>query len=276
MAKKDKGSDRERAIRQIKALLETAGRTEAEIEACAAKVQELLIKYHLSMSDVKDGEDPAVIRDTDFLSDEAEWIKSLLNAVAKLYFCGYYTEVFPGDWIRQHGLNTDSFRLTAGDHKRAYLRHNFIGKQVDVVVAKAMGQYLAHAMQDLCRAEEVNWPRSERPAFRVSFMNACTARLRYRLNQKRLGAQANGIKGANLPAVRSLYEQAQDAARDFLKQQGIIPDPTRTSLANIEHQGGAVGGWTAGGTIGLDDQITDAATTKTRHLKGGDSSGRRP
>src|SRR5262245_58142181 len=171
-----KGSDRERAIRQITALLETSGRTEAEIDACATKVQELLVKYHLSMSDVTDNGN-GVIRDTDFLSDDCEWIKSLLNAVSKLYLCGYYTEVFPADWIRQHGLNTDNFRLLAADHKHAYLRHNFIGRQVDVILAKAMGQYLSEAMQSLCRDEQVNWPRSEWPVFRVSFMNAITARV---------------------------------------------------------------------------------------------------
>src|SRR5215469_770776 len=190
--KSNKEPDRVRAIRQIKALLETAGRTEAEIDACAAKVQELLVKHHLSMSDVKDGEDNTIIRDTDFLSDDCEWIKSLLNAVAKLYLCGYYTEVFPADWIRQHGLNTDSFRLIAADHKHAYLRHNFIGREVDVVVAKAMAKYLSDAMQSLCRDEQVYWPRSEHAAFRVSFMNAITARVRSRLNEKRLGAVTDG------------------------------------------------------------------------------------
>jgi len=266
--KSNKEPDRVRAIRQIKALLETAGRTEAEIDACAAKVQELLVKHHLSMSDVKDGEDNTIIRDTDFLTDECEWIKSLLNAVAKLYLCGYFTEVFPADWIRQHGLNVDSFRLVAGHHKHAYLRHNFIGREVDVVVAKAMAKYLSDAMQSLCRDEQVYWPRSEHAAFRVSFMNAITARVRSRLNEKRLGAVTDGIKGSNLPAVRSLYEQAQDAAREFLRQQGIIPTPTATSLANIEHQGGAASGWIAGGTIGLDGQIGGPAKGH-RRIKSG-------
>jgi hypothetical protein len=250
----DERKERESAIRRIKALLETAGRTEAEIDACSGKVQELLVKYHLSMSDVAKAGD-TIIRDTDFLTDSSEWIKSLLNGVAQLYLCGYYYETFPADWIEKHGLNDGLFPLIAGNHRTAYLRHNFIGKPVDVTVAKAMGQYIARAMQTLCREEVRKWPTKERPAFRVSFMNACTARVRYRLHQKLLEAQESGIPGTNLPAVRSLYEQAQDAARDYLRQQGILPDPKATSLANIEHQGGAVAGWKAGDRIGLDQQV---------------------
>jgi hypothetical protein len=250
----DERKDRESAIRRIKALMETSGRTEAEIDTCSTKVQVLLVKYHLSMSDITEG-DNTIIRDTDFLTDESEWIKSLLNAVARLYLCGYYYETFPADWIEKHGLNDGLFPLIGGDHKIAYLRHNFIGKQVDVVVAKGMGHYIAKTMQRLCREESRGCPRGERSAFRVSFMNACTARVRHRLHLKLASARTTGVSGSNALAVRSLYEQAQDAAREFLKQQGILPDPKATSLANIEHQGGALAGWKAGGSIGLDDQI---------------------
>src|SRR4051794_37026478 len=115
----DDGNGRKRAIDTIAKLLATSGFTEEEMEARAGKVQELLVKYHLSLSDVGGSKAFPTIRDNDFLTDRAEWIKPLLSEVAKLFLCGYYFEAFPAKFMKHFGIDTSSNRkLFGGGHAR--------------------------------------------------------------------------------------------------------------------------------------------------------------
>jgi Protein of unknown function (DUF2786) len=254
-------SDKERSkiierLKGLRALSSSPNENEAAL--AAERFQEILAKYKLTLSDL--GEVSATIRDNDFLTDRAAWIKPLLNEVAKLYFCGYFSEAFPADWIRKNGFDKTARKLTAGGHYRIYLRHNFIGKQIDTIVAKQVGEYLIAAMESWCKTEEKKQPRGERTSFRFSFMNAASTRLCVRLAERRLGTSSGTYTGTTLPALNTIYEKAQEEYEKW-KQGQDMKFRTKKSLAKIHNQVGALAGYKAGDAIGLDTQLGGAQTS---------------
>jgi len=265
----ENGNGRARAIRAIQNMMKTEGRTEGELERHSEMIAELLVKYHLSMSDIPSSEvkkDP-VVKDSDLLTDRTEWVKTLMGHVAKLYFCGYYFEAVRTKYVKALGLDKINIPLYGGGHANFYIRHSFIGREVDITVAKMMGEYLVKSMMAICREEQKKVPAHERTSFRYSFMNACTWRLCHRLQEKLHAAQNEGVIGTtNLPAVRSIYEQAQDAYREWLKGEGIELKSAK-SVAKITHSGGARSGYDAGDRIGLDQQVGGTGTSGQKRLK---------
>jgi hypothetical protein len=237
-------------IRKVLAL--SSSPNEAEAASAAAKVQEMLAEYKLTMADLEAENQQEVIRDSDFLTDRAAWIKPLMQSVAKLCFCGYFFETFPADWVRKHGLDQTSSRLLAGSRFRIFYRHNFIGKEADVLAAKILGAYLIEAMQRLCREARKAYPKDEQKQFTISFMNACTSRLCMRIMERYAASRASGT--GNLPALLSLYDKAQNDAKEFLEGEKVKLT-TKKNLMKINHRGGSDAGWKAGAEIGLDTQI---------------------
>jgi len=256
MSEEKNGNGRARAIRTIEELLKTGGFTEAEVEARGAKAQELLLKYNLSMSDIGNGKGEPVIGDNDFLTDRTTWVGGLLGEVARLFLCGHFHEEFPAEVLkRRPDWREKLHTLYGGGHAHFVYRHNFIGKQVDIAVAKAFGDYLLNAMQAICKVEQKSVSAKDRSRFQNAFMYACAARLASRLKAKRLEAATTGnVGGTNLPAVISLYEQAQQAYEGW-KELNNVQVGTKLQKSRISHAGGFNAGLAAGNRIGLDQQV---------------------
>lgn len=251
--------ERERKLRHALALLETAGFTEAEMKVRLEKSQVLLAELKMTVEQalgtvVNPNRDP-MVKDDDFLTDRAGWVKPLLGHVARLYFCKYYSEMWPAKFIKAERLDVNSRPLLAGGHSKWFLRHVFTGRSMDVITAKAMGSYIISAMQAICIEEEKKWPREERSKFRTAFMNACMLRVCYNINQRLEETKvATVTNGETLPALNTLYEQAQRDAEKFLDEEGVKLK-SRRAVTSLHHAGGARSGHAAGDRIGLDHQV---------------------
>lgn len=248
--------DRAKIIDKIEKLLALSkSPNENEALAAADKAYAMLAQYNLTLDDLNGEKDP-VIRDTDFLTDDAAWTKPLLGQVSKNCFCWYFFEKFPADWVKKHGLDKTNRKIHAGWTKHR-LRHNFVGKTANIIVAKNMGEYLISAMEAICREEQKAYPQAERSRFSVAFMNACAARLCHRLEQRRLASldKPTETGGINLPALRPLYDQMKEQVEDWKELSGI-EFRIKESLIQINHAGGARAGHKAGERIGLDTQIS--------------------
>jgi hypothetical protein len=275
----DNNDPRRKVVEKIAALLakatslqETANLHSEEAAAAylmeaasySEKAHALLAEHNLSMSDLGVREED-ILHDNDLLTYFAGWIKPVMNSVAKLFFCGYYYESFPTDFIKRQGFDKIARKLFVGANSRTYLRHNFIGKDVNVLVAKQMAEYLISAMERACKESQTSVPAKERGAFRYSFMNACAARLCRRLLERQLQTSATGVHEGktNLPALRSLYEQAQDMFDKWAEAN--VPQMTKKkSLTRISHEKGARAGLVAGDRIGLDEQIDTGHKNRVR------------
>lgn len=265
MSDDDVKAARAKIAAQIAKLMATANDasvSEAMAALYADKAQELLAKHNIEMSEIGAAADPTV-KDSDFLTARAGWVKPLLQSVAKLYFCGYYYESFPADWIKRNGLDKGARKLRAGGSHRIFYRHSFIGTRVNIIVARNMGEYLITTMERLCEEAEKTAPKNERTSFRYSFMNACAARLCFRLLERQRNTSAVGDVKSGLPALRSQYEQAQEASKAFL-DASEIKLRERANLTKTKNARGAHAGNEAGKSIGLDDQVSGGTGGRRR------------
>lgn len=252
----DLNQDQSRIIERIKKLLALAGNNPNEEEAllASAKVQELLAEYNLSMSDVRGSNNRSdVIRDSDLLTDYSGWVKPLMTSIAKLYFCGYFYESFPSDWIQKNNLHQGSRKLFAGGHSRTYLRHNFIGEGHNIIVCKNVGEYLISAMERQYKKAVKNIPSNQKSSFQFSFFNACAARLCVRLLERKMTTSTTA--SGNLPALRPLYDQAEEMFEEWKKNTEGLNLKDKKALIKIHNEAGARAGIKAGNEIGLDHQI---------------------
>jgi len=250
--------NRQKIIERIEKLLALSqSPNENEALAAAEKAQAMLAEYNLSMSDIGQIRDQT-IKDNDLLTDRAGWVKPLLSQVAKLYFCGYYYQTFPAEWVKKNNLDKNNRSLLAGGHGRVFLRHSFIGEKINIIVAKNMSEYLITTMEKMCIERQKTVSIKERLSYRSSFMNACAAQLCYRLRQRLVESSQSGIKGngTNLPALRSLYEQAQNAVDNYLETEGVKLKQNK-NLTRITNYKGMLAGQEAGDSIGLDNQISE-------------------
>lgn len=252
--------DRQKIISQIEKLLAVA-RDQATSEDVAMlyaeKAHELLAKHNLSLSELSKAADP-IIHDNDLLTYYASWIKSLMGNIARLYFCGYFFEHFPTDFLKKVNLSKNDLRkLKSGWGHKTFLRHNFIGEQANIIIAKNLAEYLISVMERLCKEGETTVPTAERAAYRNTFMNACSARLCFRLYERRKNTTeaATNTNGTTLPALRSLYEQAADKYNEWVKQNGLKMRQYR-NLGKLTHAKGSRDGHNAGDKIGLDQQVS--------------------
>ena len=254
----DVKKERQKVVDRIVKILALARNNPNEHEAALAAdmVQELLAKNNMTELDLPSGTAVhEVIRDNDFLTYYSGWIKPLLNAVAKLYFCGYFYESFKTEDIKRNGFDVSHARkLYVGSNSLTYLRHNFIGEEHNVVVAKAMGEYLISTMETLVREAQKAVPTAKRAAFKYAFMNACSIRLAHRLAE-RMKTTSEGTGKTNLPALRSLYQQAQDASDAYIAEELKLKVKKKNSLVRFGSNEGARAGHEAGNRIGLDTQV---------------------
>lgn len=225
-----------RKIRALMAKANDKSVTEAEAAAYAAKVQELLVKNGLSMSDVK--KDDEVERGDVGRQEFAEAWKSpsrkqLLRAVCRFYMCEAIGPAYKGGaW-------------------------NIVGRPHNVAVAVEMTDYLIKTTVRLSN----QWARAEPMRNAIDFRKGCMARLCERLNemraeqaQQKAEYRPDGNPG-NLPA---LFVSERTAIGLFIKR--AMPNVRYTSARPI--RGGADGmsaGRSAAAGISLHSQVGGGA-----------------
>lgn len=227
-------------VRKLLALSQSANEHEAAL--AAEKAQALLAEYNLSLKDVEAKEQHSEYTQDAVDTGHITWIRITMAGCAELYFCGYYFMKWrvPG---------------TKGSMKD---RHYFVGEKHNIIVAELMGAYLVSTIRRLSlegsKTQFID--QSDIFKYRQSFCLACASRLRARIAERIQKSKQGGVQveGRNLPALLSLYDQAQQRSLEFLEQQGIKLRnvPTKSWYS---HNKGASDGRAAADTISLDSQV---------------------
>jgi hypothetical protein len=238
-------------LKRIRALLAMSRDTGSENEAAiaAAKVQELLLQYNLSIDDVEKRDSTGKVIEEDLMTSSSNpWRRDLALAVARLYFCDYW-------W--QH------VRFPAPHRKRPYVRgdrHNFVGLPHNVVVAKEMFVYLVDTVERLAKEARRNVVKNKieidgKPnEYEHAFRHGCAMRIKNRIWAKyhdQTTPPAGLLVKSNVPALYTKmsaevtdYMQKTHGALRVMKNKG-----KHSSLAGVED------GDKAGKHVSLDVQI---------------------
>lgn len=186
-------------IQKLKAHAESAQRigSEAEAEAFASMIQQLLLKYKLSMTDVDLAEervsDPIGAREVDWQDVRVRrarvaWMERLADVVARAYFCRML-------------VHRGSSALT------------LVGRKSDVDLAEFMLVTLTRAAERIAEREYVAAFRQDvagARGFKASFLRAFVERLQERFEDEVRGAEA----ASDCAIVR--FEGARKEVDDFI------------------------------------------------------------
>ncbi len=258
MSEQDKAKVLDR-IRKLMALSESPN--EHEAAAAADKAQALLAQYNLSALDLVEKKGPTLIFDNELVTESRPWLRPIVGACCKLYFCEtYYTFTYnyrsgaakPNSYVR-----TDTWTI--------------VGDVQNVMVAKMMATYLMKAVERLASEAGANQPKAAKSAFLQAFKMGAAARLHIRLYRRREEAMAGQMKieaglleggKTNLPALRSMYEVAEQQAKDAIQEK--VGKMGKNRKTTVKSNAGFAAGYKAGDTIGLDQQVGGSTGTNKR------------
>jgi len=222
-----------RKIRALMAKANDASVTEAEAASYAAKVQELLVKNGLSMSDVKE---PDIERGDVEVSNHDEktrrWTspsrKILLRSVCRFYMC-------------------EAVSPARGDKT-----WKIVGRPHNVEVALSMTDYLVRTTIRLSN----EWGKKNIGENIIDFRKGCMMRLSERLDEMRREKTHkekpvwNGSNPGNLPA---LFVSEQTLVRNFMKENMNIRFATPKAIRYGKT--GYDAGRAAGSAMSLHGQV---------------------
>jgi hypothetical protein len=217
-------------IRALMAKANDPGVGEHEASAFMNKVQELLVKNGLSMSDVKEADvERGDVEGHKYPSSlwKSPSRRSLLRMVCRFYMC---EAIGPGP--------------------RSTTWH-IIGRKHNVEVAVSMTEYLVQTTVRLSNA----WGRQNIGANVIDFRKGCMLRLEERLHEKMTQAKAekpvwNGANPGNLPA---LFVGEKQLIENYKKAKMNIKYGKARPIKAGYH--GLEAGRAAGGGISLQGQV---------------------
>jgi hypothetical protein len=190
-------------MRQIRALLNlTVGRgaTEEEASAAASKVQELLLKYQLTMGEVHEAKNPVV---EEFRAQksrrEERWRAALFAVVARTYLC-----------------------RAMRDFVEDETRYRLFGRRANVEIALAVYDYLLGAVKRIARVE----CRGQKASFRNAFCHGMVYRLGQRMRDSRKHFKEEAPEGTAL-ALLSLEQREEIAISCYFRENRIDSRPGR-------------------------------------------------
>ena len=228
-------------IRKLLALADSPNEHEAAL--AAKKAQELLAEHNLSLSELE-GKEEEGTEDGIFETASQPWQRPICGGVAKLYFCYYYFSFakYPTPTRRCGYIRKD--------------RHHFIGAAHNVAVAQMMAEYLLDTVERLGKEGSKTVSNAERSCYITTFRATCSARLRSRLYELWQAGQKPQVTttGTTLPALTSLYEQAQVAGKQYLAEQGVRIHDVKNRMT-LSHAQGMSDGKAAGDSISLNTQV---------------------
>lgn len=229
-------------IRKVMALSQSPNENEAA--AAAQMAQELLVRYNIDISEVKDAEKkngkPQVGKDQTTVKSKTRH-QIIRNACCKMYFCTYY-------FIRAGGGQEYSC---------------IIGEPHNVAVAKMMTDYLIKTTWRLAQ-QSAKQHTGDKKGYVTSFANACSnriaARIYERIEQSKVAATVSS-DGRNLPALAPMYNLAEQRNKDFLDSIGVRLRTGKARSMKTSNWQGALDGRAAGDSVGLDPQVGGGSTS---------------
>lgn len=244
-------NDQERAklidkVRKLLALSQSPNEHEAML--AAEKAQALLAEHNLSMSELEQREkrDVEFVEDSDMVTRDVPYFRSIMQGCAKMYFCGYFF---------QRGAAREDKRGIHKGPRHNGVRHFLIGEKQNVVVAQLMATYLIATVRRLASQGAHDVPENERNSYKNSFKNAAAARLCRRMYQRAEQARNQGIQsstGTTLPALRSMYDRIDDYLAAYFNRVKVKSVSTKVKPT---HWKGWNDGREAGDSISLDTQV---------------------
>lgn len=219
---------------------------ENEMMNAARLLHAMMAKYQIDMTEIEVAESKAAGLEN-FVVDgkyNETWRRTCYEAAAKMFMCNYY--------------------FVPIGTKNVGVRHHIIGAKHNVSVAVEMGKYFeatinrlaneASKKQAIDREEHTSRHRFIR-SFRLACVNRVYSRVLEFVNQAKSGKLLDPETGKNLPAMLSLYEEADLAYKYYLEEVGI----TITTHSNRDQQLSAEGrrlGRDAGERVSFSTQIT--------------------
>lgn len=221
----------------------TAAGGEHERDTALRMATKLLIKHNLSMVDIV-GKTKAEARN----STEAEhytdpWRRVCAGAIARLYFCGFFTTKING---------------------KQKLMYTFIGLQSNIETAHDMANYVIKSIDR--EAKRLRKAQGQPASFETSFMNAAAGRISARCDALRAEAeaetQAEQAANAGNALVLANYYDSEKLANDeyvaFTMNIKLKSKPNR--LTNLNNDGYAKG-HKFGGDLSLNNQLKAPSAT---------------
>jgi len=221
---------------------------QAEAEAFAAKVQDLLMRHKLSMSDVElarqKDDDPVgetlyhpVAHGRKSVGRRVAWQERLASAVARAHFCRIY--VWPGSNVV-----------------------TFVGRESDRLVAVWMFTTLADTAERLAKEakRQVSW-LDDSPEFRQSWLRGFVAAIASRYAESRKAAE----RSASERGV-ALIRLADNAVTEYMekKASGKAAPVGRGSVDAAAYAAGQ----RAGSQVSLDSRGVRSGTGARGHIGG--------
>jgi len=233
-------------LRKIKAHAESAAKigSEAEAEAFAAMLQQLLLKHKIEMTDLEleaeeadepVGTKPINWEDVKVRKNRIAWIEQLAAIVAKAYFCQIIV------------------------HARTSVI-TLVGRKGDVAVAEFMIVTLTRLAEKLAKKEFGKLYRQDRYAahgFKDSFLKSFVRRIHERLELERRGAESK----SSTALVR--INRADAAVQAFLDEARRAGHTKRASIVRGSRQDVNAEGWRRGRAV------ADGLSLKANALNGG-------
>lgn len=237
-------------VRKIEALLRLMDSpNENEAALAAEKAQALLIKYQLSMEDIKvrGGEKDPVGEDKS-QSSRSQYRRMVYNETAKLYFCTYLRAQKKG-WKSKNTFGTVDV-------------HYFVGTESNRTTARLMAEFFVKTIERECRKAKKSAPPSEKGSFSRTFKYYASARLCTRMKELRERRDLSNIPtgGTTLPA---LYSQEKARVDDWINSTyGELKPSKKQMTVKRDNWAGAAEGVACGDNIGLDVQISKKSSER--------------
>ena len=231
-------------LKRIRALLAMSRGNANEHEAMIAgrKVQEMLVEFNLSESDVEQRDvHGKIIEDNELMTSSSNpWRRDVALAVARLYLCDYY-------WCH--------VKFNTAKRKCGYIRadrHNFIGLAHNVVVAKEMFVYFVDTVERL--AKDSRKANKQTHAYEHAFRHGCATRLTARLWERTEQVTAPPAGLLIKSGVPALYKGMDARIGEFMEKNhnDLVVRPNKGKHSSWE---GVIDGNNAAMAIGLDDQL---------------------
>lgn len=222
--------------------LQSSTSSEAEAQNCAARVQDLLTKYNLSLSMV-DELKPKDKRGEDYVDNhinmsayvskhESDWAHKLLQAIARTNYCDVIL------WRTATPINNMAI----------------VGSIENVTVVKSLFDYLVPTVQRLGKESFRSYMGMEkRNAYLRGFYRGCGERIAIRLKEqfraqkedKEIGAQVVALTIRNDEAIKNALEKFYPNLRT-----------TFTKRSSLSGASGYSEGYAKGANVGLNKQIS--------------------
>lgn len=207
---------------------------EAEASAFMAKVQQMLERENLEMSDVDAAQATASVGEDAMLEKyDDPWRRHIAQAAARLYYCDMYVSWW---WDKA----ADPMRDLPFPQPHLWRRRPsfvVVGQAHNVLVAQQMIRYLIDTTRRLsCAYSRVR-------AEQLAFERGCGLRLAQRLRELHVAARAASLaerarlssQGQTLPA---LYDAAEEQNKVHMASKGLVKHGRGTTKLNAHSRVG--------------------------------------